>query len=875
MSILRRVANLFRCTAVNREIEREMTAHIEMRIEDNIARGMSVRDARRDALVCFGNPAAMRERTAGEDAAVSLEGFWRDLRFALRQLRKAPGFTAAALLTLALAIGANAAVFTVVHAVLLKRLPFDEPARVLHVENGYAVGLSLDTASKSYEASFNNAASSLKTIDAAAMYSSSGVSVDWGNGVSSRARATETSARLLDVLGVNVQIGRGFEAGEDIPGSDHVVLIGDAIWRGMFQADRDVLGRTLKINGTAFTIAGVLPRGVDFPEKTELWTPTIFDEQSSLREGGAFFTQVIARMRRGVTMDQVRAEFHARALHGRIARLTEPQIPVLTPISMELTKLIRSSLLMLIGAVSIVLLIACANIACLMLVRAAGRRAEFAVRAALGASQSRLIRQQIVESILIGLGGGVLGIECAQIALRLLYVFRPAVLDSFARPAMDLPVIAFTALLGVATGLVFGIAPAWTAARENPSAALKTGVWRSSSSISRLRKVLVAGEIALAFVLLTGVGLLVRTIANMSIVPLGFETQGRLTFSVSLHGTPYDVDGHTTPAVVAFYTRVLGDVSALPGVTAVAAVSNPPLDTRADMLLGVSSDTANVKPTAAAPRFVSSGYFSAMGIPIAEGRDFSPQDTRTSGRVVIITRDLAEKLWPNEHAVGHKMRCLWYCKETPTVVGVVAQSRRYGPRGGTFPEYYMPYTQQDWSFMTFVVKAQGDPTRLAPALRRVLARIDPTQPAYDLRTMQDRLNENESLVRFELFVLSGFGVISVALALIGLHGVASYTVTQRTREIGLRIALGAQRRKIQWAVLRENGLLALAGGTVGMLASLALTQLLSSVLFGVHARDPLTLGLIFVLFVAMALVASFLPALRAASVNPIEALRAE
>jgi predicted permease len=680
---------------------------------------------------------------------------------------------------------------------------------------------------------------------------------------------------MLDVLGVETQIGRGFEAGEDIPGSDHVVLIGDTIWREIFQADRHVLGRTMKINGTLFTIAGVLPRGVDFPEKTELWTPTIFDEQSSLREGGAFFTQVIARMRRGVTMDQVRAEFRALALQGPKARLREPEMPMLTPISVELTKSIRSSLLMLTGAVSIVLLIACANIACLMLVRAAGRRAEFAVRAALGASQSRLIRQQVVESTLIGLGGGALGIGCAQMVLRLLYVFRPAVLESFTRPAMNLPVITFTALLAVVTGLVFGIAPAWTAAREDPSAALKTGVWRSSASISRMRKMLVAGEIALAFVLLTGVGLLVRTIANMSIVPLGFETQGRLTFSVSLHGAPYAVDGHTTPAVAAFYTRVLSDVGALPGVSAVAAVSNPPLDTRADMLLQVSSDTATAKPTAAAPRFASSGYFGVMGIPIVEGRDFSPQDTGTSGRVVIITRDLAEKLWPDGHAVGHKMGCPWYCKEIPTVVGMVGQSRRYGPRGGAFPEYYMPYTQQDWSYMTFVVQAQGDPMRLAPALRRAMAKIDPTQPPYDLRTMQDRLNENESLVRFELFVLSVFGVISMVLALIGLHGVASYTVTQRTREIGLRIALGAQRRKIQWAILRENGLLALSGGAVGLLVSLALTKFLSSVLFGVHARDPLTLGLIFVLFVAMALVASFLPARRAASVNPIDALRAE
>jgi len=876
VTVLRRISNLFSGSKLQREIERELAAHIEMRIEDNIASGMNPQEARRAALIGFGNPTLMKERTTESDAAMYLVSVWTDARYAIRQLRKSPGYALTAILTLALAIGVNSAVFSLVHAILLRELPFDQPSQVFHLENN--AGLSFDFGSHEFKVSFDNAARSFHTIDSAAVYSTSGVNVDWGRGVSERVEATEASAHFLDVLGVKPQLGRGFEPEEDIPGNDQVVLISDAFWRGSLAADPGALGRPIRINGFLFTIIGVLPARMDFPAKTALWTPTIFDSHTYLREGGAFFTSTIVRVKAGVTTDQLRGEFRARALHssGTAKEQPDAEMPILTPIAAELTRSIRSSLLTLSGAVGFVLLIACANIAGLLLVRTAERRAEFALRAALGAARVRLLGQQLVESTLLALCGGALGILCAHAGLRLLYVFRPAALNAFDRPSIDGTVLAFSAGLAILTGLGFGIVPAWLASREDPVSALKAGVWRATPAGTRLRKALVAGEIGLALVLLIGAGLLLRTMANISKVPLGFDTQGILSFSVSLHGEPYISAETTTLQINSFYSGVLDRLRNLPGVAAVAAISIPPLENgHAEMLLPITPDAPKMQPIPAAPRFASSGYFGVMGIPILKGRDFSLQDTRTSSSVVIVSRDLSDRLWPGQDPIGHKLHCLWYCKQPPTVIGVVAPGRRFGPRSDPLAEYFMDYLQRDWPYMTFLLRTQSDPAALTPAVHHAVAAIDPTQPVYEIETMQQKLNDNESLLRFQLFTLSVFAVFSALLACIGLYGVISSTVTQRTREIGLRIALGAQRSAIQASVLRETAALALAGAGIGILASLALARLLAAILFQTSPHDPLTLGAVSGLLIAIALLAGSIPAYRAASIDPMQALRTE
>jgi putative ABC transport system permease protein len=875
MPILQRIANLFQRDRIQREIEAELASHLAMRIEDNLAAGMDAKQARRSAQLSFGNLALTRERTTEADVALAIESLGSDIRYALRQLLKARGFSVAAILTLALAIGVNTSVFTLVHAILLRQLPFDQPERVFHLENSMSAGLGFQMNAKSVKAAFDSAARSFQTVESAAIYGSGGVNAGFGTSASRRVQATETSARLLDVLGVQPQLGRSFLPTEDLPGNDHVVLVSDSYWRSALDRDPNAIGKSLRINSFLFTIVGILPAHMDFPAKTDLWTPTIFDEHTVLREAGAFFTPVVVRRKAGASAEQLSAEFRARALS--ISAKTAPDdMPELTPIASELTKSIRTTLLLLSGAVGLVLLIACANIAGLMLVRAAVRRSEFAVRAALGAPRSRLMRQQLVESLLVALAGGALGVLVSYGALHALYLLRPAVLNGFDRPDIDPTVLLFTAAIAILTGLVFGLVPAWLAAHEDPISALKSGAWRGAPSTARLRKALVVTQIGLAFVLLTGAGLLLRTIANLNAVPLGYATEGILSFSVSLHGAPYYTTEHSTPALASFYSSVLDRLRALPGVDAAAAIDMPPLDyARPDMQLPVKPSQSNRSPVPAALRITGPGYFRLMGIPLLEGREFAAEDTRTSAPAVILTRDLADRLWPGENPIGKKLHCVFFCDREPTVIGVVAPIRHYGPNALTFPQYFFSFTQQDWGYMTFLIRTQGDPAALTGPVRQAVAAIDPAQPIYAIQTMRQRLNDSESLVRFELFTLSVFAALATLLAVLGLYGVISYTVAQRSRDIGIRIALGASLGAIRTGILCEAALLALAGATLGLAASLGVTRLLKASLFQVSAHDPLTLIAIFAIFCGVALLATIIPANRAASIDPIEALRNE
>jgi putative ABC transport system permease protein len=863
------------------DFEAELESHIALHTDAGIRAGLDPVEARRQALIRLGGAEQIRQTYRERSTLPWLENLRLDARYAIRQLRNSPGFTVTAILTLGLAIGANTAIFTLVHAILLRQLPFNDPSRVLMVDNGIDVGLGFDMRAKSEAASFNEAAASFKTIESATMYSSTGVNAALGDGISQRLRAAETGAHFLDVLGATPPLGRSFASDEDLPGKDHVVLVSDRLWRGAFHADPAAIGKQIRINGFDFAIVGVLPSQMDFPANVDLWTPTVFDNETALREAGGFFASVLVRARANSSVGAVAAELNARApkhegLKSSGASNSSPDARLtVTPIAAELTKSIRASLTMLSLAVSFLLLIACANIASLAMVRTAGRRSEFAVRAALGATRRRLIVQQLVESLLVAMAGGALGFLVAHGALQLLYVFRPAALENFQRPAIDATVLAFTASIAIVTGVVFGIVPAWLAGATEPGEALKNGTSHASARSTLFRKVLVSAEMGIAFALLVGAGLLLRSMAKMDGVPLGYDTNGILSFSVALHGEPYNSKQASTSAISTFCTGVLGRLAALPGVTAVGAVSSPPLDTRADMLLPVIAADAEGRRAGAAPRVASSGYFGAMGIPIIEGRGFSNQDTRANAKVVIVSKDLADKLWPGQNPIGRRIRCLWYCEEQPAVIGVVSPNRRFGPRSDGAPEYYLPYTQQDWTYFTFVLRTSGNPASLASSARKAVAAVDAAQPVYDLETMRDRLNDNESLLRFELFALSVFAMLSTLLVAIGLYGVVSYAVTQRTREIGIRIALGAQRGNVLMALVRESALMTLGGVALGFAVSLMATRLIATTLFGVTSHDPETLISVVLLFVAIAVLATYFPARRAASIDPIQALRTE
>jgi putative ABC transport system permease protein len=651
-----------------------------------------------------------------------------------------------------------------------------------------------------------------------------------------------------------------------------------------------VIGRTLHLNSFAFTIIGVLPQQMDFPSRADVWTPTIFDNHTFLREGGAFMPSAIVRLRRGASVEQALAELNARALsvrHGKVR--AEDERPQLKGIAAELTRSIRSSLYMLSGAVAFVLLIACANLASLMLVRTAERSTALAVRAALGATRSRLMQQQLVESVLIALFGAMIGILFAHGALRVLYLFRPAALAQFSRPAIESGVLAFTMALSILTGLLFGMMPAWIAAHQSPETVLKAGAWRTNPTRNRLRQFLVIFEIALSLVLLVGTGLLLRTIYSLNHVPLGFDVQHRLSFTVSLHGAPYDFTNSpagqksassiaaiehdpSTRSMDSFYTRALGRLSRLPGVMHVAMINDLPLNIGADMLFPIHNAVADVS---AAPRVASSGYFKTMGIRLLEGRDFSAQDTGDSGRVVIVTKNLADKLWPGKDAIGQQLQCAWFCDPSATVIGVVAPAHVYGPRPDAQQEFYLSYSQVRWPSATFVLQTQSNPNGLIQEVRHAIAEIDPRQPVYNTESMQERLEDKESLERFQVFALSVFAGISIAMAIVGLYGVISYSVAQRTREIGLRMALGAPEAQIVRAFLREGMLLLAAGCAMGGVAGFYLSRLLSATLYGVRPGDPWTFLAVTILFWLTATLASWVPARRAAAVDPIRALRTE
>ena len=877
MRLWRGIINLFRRERVEAEIEAELRSHLEMAAEDAVRSGMSEEEARRVARVRFGNLQVMRERTVGADAALWVEGLWRDVRFALRQMKKSPGFTVTAVLTLALAIGANTSVFSLVHAILLSRLPFKDPGRVLSIQYWGDMGLGYISGTKDAEATFRHAARSFTTLDSAAIYVSTGTNVVLRKNAAERLQAAEVSAQFLRVLGVTPILGRGFAPDEDVPGKDHAVLISDRLWRERFGSERGVIGRKIRVNGFVFEIIGVLPPHLNFPGRTELWTPTIFDPHTSLIEAGAFIPHLIARVRAGVPIGAVRAEAKSRWQQVRKVRASAER-PILTPIASELTKSIRSSLWLLCGAVGFVLLIACANIACLMLVRTSERRAELAVRAALGAARGRLLQQQLVESILIAMLSGGLGSGLAEGILRLLYVFRPQALAAYPRPHLNLEVLAFTAGVALIAGVTSGIVPAVLAGQRDPVEALKHGVWRRSGYSSRFRQGLVMAEIAMTFVLLIGTGLLIHSLVNLGRVPLGYRVRNVLTFSVSRSSARSTGGKKSLHRDSQIYAEVLDRLAAIPGVESVGAADDVPLSRQAQMLMPVSAEHpehAGGKSMAAIPRVASGGYFRAMGISLVEGRTFSRSDSRGSQKVVIVSQDLARRLWPGENPIGHRLHCRWFCHSSAVVIGVVRTNRSFGPRSNALPEYFLPFTQQGWPFMTFAVRVHGDPASYVHSIRQAVAAVDPADPIYDVRTMKQRLDASESLIRFEAFALTGFACLALMLAVIGLYGILSYRVTQRVREIGLRIALGASRQAIHFSFVREAIALTVTGVLIGLGVSLALDHFLSTVLFRIKPDDPWTMGAVGSLFFVITLAAAYLPARRAAGVDPMRVLRME
>jgi putative ABC transport system permease protein len=796
----------------------------------------------------------------------------QDVRYAARVLVRQPGFAAVAVLTLALGVGANTAIFSVVNAVLLRPLPFAEPDQLVRVyEKRPKLGRTRNVVSAP---DFIDWRGQSQTFDSMAAYNGWGASLT-GDGEPQRITGALASADLFRVLRAEPMLGRAFAAEEDRPGAPRVVVISHGLWRRRFGADPSAVGKAVTLGGEPYTVVGVMPPAFQFPDpETEVWAPLALDPQDQSSRGSHYLS-VVARLKTGVTREQAQAEMDAIA--GRL----EQQYQVNTGHGVNVFALhdevvggVRKSLFVLLGAVGFVLLIACANVANLLLARGAARQAEIAVRTALGASRWRVVRQLLTESLLLFVWGGALGLLLAVWGVDLFVALSPPGTPRVHEIRADAWVFGFTFLVSLATGVVFGLLPALQASKPDLHAALKEGGRDrlGGGSRTRLRGLLVVAEVASAVVLLVGAGLLLKSFVRLRQVSPGFDTANVLTMQLSLPPSRYR-DGASQAA---FFRQLLQRVEALPGVRAAGAVAGLPLTgNMASRYFEIEGRPPRPAGEGLNANFnlASPGYFRALGVPLVSGRQFDERDASGAPEVVVVNETMARRFWPDEDPLGKRLRIAnnpWR-----TVVGVVADVKNDGLSAEPKPEMFYPLLQSPLPFMTLVVRTDTDPKTLAAAVGREVRAVDADEPVYDVKTMDERLAESVSPQRLTTLLVGVFAALAMTLAGVGIYGVISYSVAQRTREMGVRMALGAQKGDVLKLVLRQGLLLALAGVLIGLAGAFALTRVMSGLLYGVSVTDPATFAGVAVMLTAVALVACLVPALRAARVDPMVALRYE
>jgi putative ABC transport system permease protein len=798
-----------------------------------------------------------------------------DLRSALRSLAKRPATTAAVVAILALGIGANTAMFSVVHAVLLTPLPFDRPAELTMVwVDNRVQGWRRDITSYPNFLDWRQN----QSFQSLAAYRPLSVSLTTG-GEPIEVQAAEVSASFFPTLGVAPALGRGFTAEEEQEGHDRVVVVSHGLWQRRFGSDPGLVGRDIELGGESHTVVGVAPAAFDFPRATEVWGP-LAPEEGLRQARGALWLYVVGRLQPGVSLAAAQAEMSAVAarLEGDYPQTNEGLGINLVPLQADLVGEVRPALLVLLAAVFAVLLIACANLTNLLLARAGDREREFAVRSALGAGRRRLLIQLLWESVVLALVGGTAGVVLAQVASPLLLGWGARELPRLPRAGLDPAVLAFTLGVTLATGLAFGLAPALHLARTRLTEVLKEGGRGSAGGrrSARLRRLLVASEVAVALVLLVGAGLLLRSFAELTRVDPGLAAEGRLTFRLQLPSSTYPegVDAHR------FFDELVARLGALPGVRAAGVASA--------VLIGRLPNATNVTIEGRAPEgvederavavdTVSPRLFEAAGMPLRRGRAFAATDAPQATPVAIVNEAMERQYWKGQDALGRRFKYGGPGSEDPwrTVVGVVADTRRSGADQEVMPSTFLPLAQAPRRRMTVVVETAGDPLALAAAVREQVWALDRSLPVSDVSTLQQVLDERLAPRRFQMLLLGLFAGVALALALVGIYGVVSCLVEQRMREIGVRMALGAPGQRILRMVVGQVLALTLPGVAVGLAGAFALTRFLRSQLFGVSPTDPATFAAVAVLLAAAAIAAGFAPARRAARLDPVEVLRKE
>jgi predicted permease len=873
MSWFNRLSNLVRRRDLNAEIDEELQFHVETRIRDNIAAGMTPLDARRDALRRFGAPAAHRDATRDADVLVSLEALVQDVGFALRSLARRPAMTGLALLTLALGIGVNTSMFTIVQSVLLRPLPFVEPERlhvISHARQGVRSWLYPGMADGQF-AAFRDQNQSFEAI---ATFGPAPLTLTTG-GDAARAASTTVTPDFLRVLRVNPAAGRSFGSQDVQEGSERVVLVSDALWRGRFGTDPALLNRRITLDGEPHTVIGIMPAGFSYPGTTEIWTPLAIRLSSNL----SLSRPVIGRLKPGVSREQAQAALEA-FIHAQSQGSPQPGWAArVIPLKDAVVGNVGTSLLVFSGAVAFVLLIACANVANLLLMRAMARRQEIATRLALGASRARVIRLLMTEGALVALGGGLLGIALAVVAQpALLSLIPPGKLPRRAEVQLDVWVLAFTLALSALTAILVGILPALHAGRQGLSAVTRESSSSSTPRAHRIRHALVIAEVALALVLLVGAGLLAKSFLHVSSIDPGFDPRRVTTMTLDLPLTKET----TAPTLQDFHGRTLGTLSALPNVQSAAAINWLPLGDmvlRGDVVLdgGRSApDDFTVTKAAASPR-----YFSTMGIAL-RGRDFNDGDRAANAGVAIVSEAAARQLWPNEDPIGKRLSLESRPKPEDwlTVVGVAGDIRQGGVMQPVAPAVYQPYAQVGrpgrLNRMAFVVRnADGGPdtASMVQMMRGALRTVDPNQAPQSMSSMEAALANTIAEPQFQTRLVGIFSSLALVLAAIGIYGALAASVMERQREIGVRMALGADRGTVVAMVIRRTLALTAAGVALGIAGAVTVTRVLTALLHDVAPTDLTAFIAATAALAAVGLLAGLLPARRASAVDPVTALK--
>ena len=809
-----------------------------------------------------------------------MEALWHDLKYGARMLAKSPGFTAVAVIALALGIGANTAIFSVVNAALLRALPYRDADKLVIVwEKSRKNDQNVVNPANFMDWSEQNNV----FTDMAGTYDRSAVLV--GDGEPEEVPAQLATTNLFSLLGVEALLGRTFSADDGKPDQPRVVVLSYGLWQRRFGGDPRVIGRTLNINRAEAIVVGVMPAGFKWhihkgsmtTKTAELWSPWVITNDMRTRRGR--FMTAVARIKPDVTFEQAKAEMNVIG-----ARLEEQYNDFnaewgvnVVPLRTQFTGEFRAALLVLLGAVGFVLLIACANVANLLLSRAAARQKEIAVRVAIGAGRARIVRQLLTESVLLASMGGAAGLLLALWATDLLVSLSPRELADLQQVKISVPVLGFTLAVSLLTGVIFGMAPAFEATRLKLQESLKEGSQNigGGTRSHRLRSAFVVTEIALALVLLVGAGLLVRSFNRLQSVDPGFNAKNVLTMRISLPGRKYDTDRKR----IDFFRQAVEQIKALPGVEAAGATNYLPFAGPHSGTLVEIEGRPKLPPgqeLGTGACVTDANYFGAMQIPLKSGRLFTEQEATEMKHVVVINEAFARKNFPGEDPLGK--RVIIYMKEdnVPTeIIGIVGDHKHMGLDSEIEPMSYWPHPEQAFPFMTFVIRTQGDPANIAPAARNVIQTLDAEQPLADVRTLESLLADSVARARFNTLLLTVFAVVALVLAAVGIYGVMSYSVTQRTHEIGIRMALGAQTSDVLALVVKQGMTLAIVGVGVGMAASFALTRIMASLLYGVSATDTLTFSLIPIVLGSVALLACYIPARRATRVDPMIALRYE